>query len=359
MLIPLILKTNADNFVPLSRTPWGGQRIGTIKASVLDPSRLQANERIGESWEISTDPQFESFIKAPQMWSQKSLVTFLQQHAAEFLGNGIFNTFGSHCPLLLKWLHAQDVLSVQLHPANGNPRLNSQECGKPESWLVLDTEPGGHLYLGFQENLSKHEILTALLSDSPESCLHRIAPKVLDYIAVPPGCVHAVGPGVLVAEPQLVLPGKAGKTWRLSDWGRKYNSKGERDPGGQSRPLHIKEAVEYIDFSLPRGKKLEELLIQNMTQSNRFLGNTYNPFATQIYNQEGSFRHEALVAGQFSLLTVWGGKVTLMSKNEESFEVRGGESAMISARLSHLELTLQSTGNDRPAAAFFALKKED
>ena len=64
----------------------------------------------------------------------------LKDKAQSILGLKIAEKYGNHSPLLLKWLNADDLLSVQLHPKNNNKLLKEDECGKPESWLVLDVE---------------------------------------------------------------------------------------------------------------------------------------------------------------------------------------------------------------------------
>ena len=43
-----------------------------------------------------------------------------------------------------------------------------------------------------------------------------------DYFEIEPGVTHAIGPGVTLLEPQRIIKGQSGKTYRLWDWGRKY-----------------------------------------------------------------------------------------------------------------------------------------
>lgn len=343
-----VIKLDPFNYVPITRTPWGGSAIAHIKerlGTLVPP-------RIGESWEVSTDAQFVS--KCEINGTLSLLTEQLQMRSKYLLGQRVNERFGAHSPLLLKWLHAQDVLSVQLHPTNTNPLLKAGECGKPESWLVLACDEGACLYLGFREGLSQQQIVDYLLNDEPEKCLNKVTPRPFDYIAVPPGCVHAVGPGVLVAEPQLVLPGRSGKTWRISDWRRRYNAQGELDSAGKPRELHTREALDAIDWSLPRGRELESLLVQTIHHGQKFLGNATNPFAVQVYSEVGQFRYEPLFKNQFSLLTVWGG--VLRVKNGPV--LRAGESAFIAAETAMLEFTCENWESSMPSAAFFALSLE-
>lgn len=354
------VKFDPYNFVPVSRTPWAGNLIGVTKIKGLKGPENGWPERIGESWEISTDAQFPSKITNAKKPSGENLylTDILNSDPEFYLGFKIAKEFGSHCPLLLKWLNAKEPLSVQVHPKHSHPALKSNECGKPESWLVLNNgNDEGYVFLGFKEGLSKDDIMTALRQDKPRDVMHVVYPKVGDYISIPTGCVHATGPGVLIAEPQYVLPNKSGKTWRLSDWGRLYNSKGEQDPKGQPRELHIDEALSAIDWDLPRGKALEELLIKRLGHQHIFPGSNFNPFPVQYFSKAGLYEYKQLVKKQFSLVTCWEGQLQLISKTEEAVVLNAGESALIAAEAGDIKIALaEAIPLVRPECAFFSFQ---
>lgn len=341
------------NVVPISRTPWGGVAISKIKQQSFS---FSFPERIGESWEVSTDAQFFSNVVDSNYRDVDTLQNILTANPAHVLGELIAKQFGAHSPLLLKWLHANDVLSVQVHPNNQNTLLKASECGKPESWLVLDVESHGYIYIGFKDGLSKEDILSCLRSGNPDDCLHRYTPKPFDYVSVPTGCVHAVGPGVLIAEPQFVLPKRAGKTWRLSDWGRRYNKNGDRDDAGDLRELHLDEGQTAIDWTLPRGKQIEQTLVHNLRHSSRFCGDQFNPFATEVFAKAGSFSYQPLCNGQFSLFTVWAGNATLRASGAESIVVKAGQSVFIAANAKDVFVDTTIQGNSGVGAAMFAIQ---
>ncbi|NBO37862.1 hypothetical protein EBU99_04685 [bacterium] len=357
---PHFIKFDPYNFVPVTRTPWAGRLVADTKAKGLEAPPGGWPERVGESWEVSTDASFPSRISQlknpagePQLFTE-----LLHTSGFHFLGEAIAQQFGSHCPLLLKWLSARDPLSVQVHPNHDHPLLKENECGKPESWLVMDTDMGGHVFLGFKEGLSKEEIITALRNDRARDVMHMVFPLAGDYISIPTGCVHATGPGVLIAEPQYVLPEKSGKTWRLSDWGRRYNERGEEDANGKPRELHVEEALSAIDWQLPRGKELENLLIISMNHKDIFTGNKNNPFPIQYFASAGIYTYKPLVPGQFSLVTCWKGQLQLVSKNghtREHLVLNTGESGLVSAAAGEIEIVLaEPQPFIRPEAAFFA-----
>jgi mannose-6-phosphate isomerase class I len=348
------VKFDPYNFVPVTRTPWAGALIGACKKRALPKPEHGWPARIGESWEVSTDAHFPSKVVGDDVF----LNQLIERNPAFYLGPGLSAIFGSHCPLLLKWLNAQEPLSVQVHPQHDHPLLKPNECGKPESWLILDNpHQAGFVFLGFKDGLSKDQILAGLRQDRPRDVLHVVYPKVGDVIAIPPGCVHATGPGVLIAEPQYVLPAKSGKTWRLSDWRRFYNQAGEQDPLGKPRELHIDEAISAIDWDLPRGKELERLLIHNAAHREVFQANRYNPFPVQSFLTAGMYVYSPLVEEQFSLVTCWEGQLRLMHDSGETLSLVAGESGFISAGAGIIRIELSAVDAQfAPACAFFAFK---
>lgn len=349
-------KVDPFNFVPIVKTPWGGTQISALKKTYFPKANAVIPNFIGESWEISTDKSYPSFVCINEQ-DKIPLIDILQKNSSLILGEKVANKYGAHSPLLLKWLHANDNLSVQLHPKNGNPLLSENECGKPESWLILNVEKNGYVYLGFKEELSKQEIIENLLNDELEKCLNKYYPKMYDYISVPPGCVHAVGPGVFLAEPQYVLPKKSGKTWRISDWKRLYDENGIRSDQGKPRELHVNESLMAIDWNLPRGKDLEKLLIQKMENGKVFHGNQYNPFSLQIFYNQQKTGYTSIEKDSFTLATVWGGEVKLET-TQEAITLQGGESLLISAEVKELSLSMKEKYREQPKIAFFALNDE-
>jgi mannose-6-phosphate isomerase len=351
------LKFNPYNFVPLNRTPWAGQLIGATKIKSLDEPSGGWPERIGESWEISTDPEFPSMLNnVGQKKDEPILFTdVLNEHPEYYLGRNIANEFSSHCPLLLKWLNAQEPLSVQVHPKHSHPALKANQCGKPESWFVMSNAFGqGYIFLGFKDGLSKDDIMTALREDRPRDVMNVIYPKAGSYISIPTGCVHAVGPGLLITEPQYVLPKKSGTTWRLSDWGRRYNSRGEQDPQGQPRELHINDGLTAIDWDLPRGQALEKELVHQLEHGHTFAGDKHNPFPVRYFSKAGIYQFKPLIEDQFTLVTCWEGMLQLITKNDEAIVLRAGESGLIAAAAGEIKIALaEPRPLVRPECAFF------
>jgi mannose-6-phosphate isomerase len=349
-----LLKTNPQNFTPLTRTPWAGQEISRIKKTYLC---RDIPERVGESWEISTNIDFPSSVLLEK--TETSLQEIIASNPTAILGTQFAASLGSHSPVLLKWIEANSPLSVQVHPNHSHHALKHNECGKPEAWFIIAAEPNAHIFVGFKEGLSQKDIEDALCSDNVDRVLHRITPTANQFIAIPPGCVHALGEGVLVAEPQVVLPQKSGKTWRISDWKRSYNAQGIEDSAGQPRELHTSLALSAINWNLPRGKKLEDHLIRHLKPFHAFYGDNVHVFGAQLYTKSGNWQHTQIHTNTFQVVTMWSGKASLrISNSNEEISLTGGESAFISASARCIDLNLQISHNQEPALAFFSLNPE-
>ena len=237
---PILL--SANRFTPLKRTPWAGKNIGILFKKDIVPGA--DGKLIGESWEFSCDPEFPSYIAGTEI----SLSQLVADHPEQILSPKLAASSASSCEILVKLLNASSPLSLQVHPEDENDSLKGNECGKPESWLVVHSEPGAGLYIGFSEKMSRERLKDVLLDGSKaKDYLQFVEVAPGDYFEIEPGVPHAIGPGVTLLEPQRILFGKSGKTYRLWDWGRKYDDKGREDPDGKPRELHVDEALNLVD----------------------------------------------------------------------------------------------------------------
>jgi len=247
------LPLTPDNFTPVARTPWGGIYIASHLKKDICPEKL--GHIVGESWDFSCEPSFPSKI----LGSKVTLNELIQSFPEELLSLAYLETKGKNCEILVKILNAAEDLSLQVHPSDDDPYLKAEECGKFESWYVLHAEEKSGIYLGFKEGVRKEQFEEALKKggDSIRPLLNFVAVKAGDYFEIPYGTCHAIGKGLVVIEPQHVLASKKGKTYRIHDWGRRYNAEGSLDPKGNSRELHIEEALRLID---PEKQSGEEFL---------------------------------------------------------------------------------------------------
>ena len=110
---------------------------------------------------------------------------------------------------------------------------------KTESWVVLDADPGAHLYLGLEPGVTAADVARGA-RDATLAEMLRTFPAIPGEVHhLPSGTIHALGAGVLVAEVQT----PSDTTFRLYDWAVEY--------GREGRELHLEPALECLDFGDP------------------------------------------------------------------------------------------------------------
>ncbi len=245
---PVVLR--ADNFTPPSRTPWGGTRLleGYKRGLDLDPAKA-AFPVVGESWELSVEPDFPSVERG----SGAALSDIIARDPSAWLGREAEDGRNSTA-LLVKLLDAADELSVQIHPSDDYAGLSAGESGKPECWYVVERSPGAGVYLGLAEGVTREAMEPALRDGGDVSKLLGFVPvEPGDFLLIEAGTAHAIGRGLTLVEPQRVVPGRRGVTYRYWDWNRRYDSEGRSDPKGQPRALHVEHALAVTNWDAPRG----------------------------------------------------------------------------------------------------------
>jgi mannose-6-phosphate isomerase len=206
--------------------------------AALGLATRSTDRRVGESWEFSVSDEFPSVTEdgeALRDWLARDPQAALGDEARR--GDALTS-------LLVKWLDAGDHLSLQIHPEDDYAALAPRESGKLEAWYVVQRDPGAGLFMGFQPGVRERDVRTALESGSDLSALMAFVPvEHGDFVLLEPGTPHAVGRGLTLIEPQVVLPGRRGVTYRYWDWNRRYGAGGVPDPNGTPRELHTEHAL--------------------------------------------------------------------------------------------------------------------
>ncbi len=220
-------------FTPILKpTLWGGRK---LRSRLHKP--LPEDELIGESWEISGVKDNISEVANGPLAGQ-SLVTLLEDYRGALLGEQVYARFGADFPLLVKFIDANQDLSIQVHPDDTLARQRHNSFGKTEMWYVIDAEPGATLISGFNRPTSREEYRAYFQRGQLLDLLNReqVAPD--DVFFLPAGRVHTIGRGLLIAEIQQT----SDITYRIYDFDRV-------DKAGNKRQLHVEEALAAIDFS--------------------------------------------------------------------------------------------------------------
>jgi mannose-6-phosphate isomerase len=142
-------------------------------------------------------------------------------------------------PLLLKFLDAHAVLSVQVHPPDSRrDLLKAGETGKTEAWVVLEAGHESRIYAGLTPGTTADGLRQALATGTVADRLASFAPKAGDAVFLPAGTVHSLGGDVVVFEVQQ----NSDVTFRLFDWNRVDAQT------GKPRALQVEQALACVDF---------------------------------------------------------------------------------------------------------------
>lgn len=204
MIYPLKLKFVAKTAL------WGGS---TLKNEWNKPSDF---DKLAETWELTVrDDAVNTILNG--------------EHAGKSLDTQVAS---GKFPLLIKFIDAEDRLSVQVHPDDGFAAEVENDVGKTEMWYIADAKEGAEIIYGIKDGV------TDLMCDSGiEDQVKRVSVKKGDSFFIPSGMLHAIGKGCLIAEIQQ----NSDLTYRVYDYER-------RDAQGNLRQLHTDKAIKVVRY---------------------------------------------------------------------------------------------------------------
>ena len=331
-----------DNFTPPSRTPWGGRAIvDDLKNELELSAAVSAFAVVGESWEVSVEPNFPSLVTNVE--GQPLLADLIAAEPSATLGQEVADAFGG-CPLLVKFLNSSQPLSVQVHPDDRFVGLEPHQSGKPESWVIISADSGAGIYLGLREGVSREVFEGAIRQGDDLSVYLNFVPvRSGDCFEIEAGTVHSIGPGITLVEPQIVLPGREGVTYRVWDWNRRYDESGQPHPTGQGRRLDVDKSMAVIRFDGPRGDAFvasARRKATTVTQSARARHERLIDNRNLVVDRLVGTGYVLIETQQLVAITVVEGSITPLNRPvHESF--RRGESFVIPASAAPVELNLE------------------
>jgi mannose-6-phosphate isomerase len=211
---------------------WGGRRLADLLSAPLP-----GDGPIGEAWVLSDRDDHSSQV-ANGPFKGRTIGQLLKQSPEQLLGKLAqrFRRF----PLLLKFLDALEMLSVQVHPSDAHSDLlPAGETGKTEAWVVLEAKTESRVYAGLKPGTTAEDLRRALANGTMADDLVCFTPKRGDGVFLPAGTVHSLGDDIVVFEVQQ----NSDVTFRLFDWGHV-------DPTtGQPRALQVDKALACVDFA--------------------------------------------------------------------------------------------------------------
>ncbi len=210
---------------------WGGRRL-----SGLLSAQLPGDGPIGEAWLLSDRTDHQSMVANGPLKGQ-TLGQVMEQFREQLMGK--FSSRFRRFPLLLKFLDAHELLSVQVHPSDEHLDLiPAGDTAKTEAWVVIEAEKGSLIYAGLRPGTTAGNLRQSLDDGTIADHMVSVAPKPGDAVFIPAETVHTLGNDVVVFEVQQ----NSDVTFRLYDWGH-VDAK-----TGKPRPLQVDQAFACIDF---------------------------------------------------------------------------------------------------------------
>jgi glucokinase-like ROK family protein len=208
---------------------WGGNKLKTKYGKQTNKTPC------AESWELSFHKDGLTRLANGK--------TLMESVTESELGENITNF--PFFPVLIKFIDAEQNLSVQVHPSDDYALQNENSFGKTEMWYIVEAEQGAGIYLGFNRDVTKEEYQAAIKENRLTELLNFYEVKAGECYFIPSGTIHAIGKGCLICEIQQ----NSNLTYRVYDYGRK-------DKNGNERELHIDKALAVTTLTKHENKVL-------------------------------------------------------------------------------------------------------
>jgi mannose-6-phosphate isomerase len=298
---------------------WGGDRLKTVLGK--DTGEM---DHCGESWELSAVEDHISVV-ANGFLEGNDLQDLIGIYMGDLVGERVFDKFGTEFPLLIKFIDAEDDLSIQVHPDDKLAKERHNAYGKTEMWYVLDADPGSQLNSGFNQIPDKKKYMEYLQEGRLIELLHFEEVKPGDVFFIPAGRVHAIGKGILLVEIQQT----SDVTYRIFDYNRK-------DKKGKVRKLHTDLALDVIDFNIAGNSKTIYSVVRN--SASPVISCEY--FVTNVLEMDEQVHKEVSLLDSFIIYICVDGNCSIKWEEGSEFIMKG-ETFLVPASMEEFDLIPQ------------------
>jgi mannose-6-phosphate isomerase len=315
MLYPLLFKTIFKDKI------WGGEKIRTILGKDYSPL-----PNCGETWEISGVKGNISVVSEGALQG-KDLVSLINEFKGKLVGEKVYQKFGNEFPLLIKFIDANDDLSIQVHPDDKLAKERHDSFGKTEMWYILQADKGARLNSGFNKEINEEVYLQHLRNNTLDQILNFETVQTGDVFFLPAGRVHYIGRGVFLAEIQQT----SDITYRIYDFDR-------TDDQGNKRELHTDQALAAIDYNYYGEYKTSYKAQKN--QSSELVRCPY--FTTNLLELDGPVSKDYQALDSFVIYICLEGEVSI-DYGHGTVKIKKGDSALLPAALKTVLLSPTSS----------------
>jgi len=280
---------------------WGGQKLRELFNKDIPPF-----EKVGESWELADLPDDKSIITNGELAGQ-TLSSIIAKYPEEITGD---KNFSGPFSLLIKFLDAEDILSVQVHPDPQTCQRMGKGEPKTECWYIISAAAGAVIYKGLKKGVTKEEFAEAIRKGSVTEMLAKVPVEAGQCHFLPAGTAHSIGAGLLIAEIQT----PSDTTYRVFDFNRV-------DDTGKRRELHIEEALESIHFDAS-GDNLSVTTVGRLVDCEYF----------KVDKGHQTKDCELLISpGKMKTLIILAGFGTILANDETSVDFEAGDCLLVPA----------------------------
>jgi len=311
MLYPL-------KFFPIYKSKiWGGNKVKEFFGKDFSPL-----PNCGESWEISGVEDNISIVSNGFL-KNNNLSEIIDIYMDELIGLKVFEQFGPEFPLLIKFIDANDILSIQVHPDDELAKKRHHAFGKTEMWYIIDSLNNAEIITGFNKKIDKNIYLKYFNEKKLIDILNIEKVKPGDALFIPAGRVHSIGKGIFLAEIQQT----SDITYRIYDWQRK-------DENGNEREMHTDLAVDAIDYEFYENYKTKYNPVINSTA--KIIDCKY--FTTNIILFDDEIYKDYFEIDSFVIFICISGNFRLYYDHDNFENVKAGETILLPAEIKNVKL---------------------
>jgi mannose-6-phosphate isomerase len=281
---------------------WGARSLAP-----LFPEKSNLTEPLGEAWLTGVDCRLAS---GP--YAGKKLGAAWKEMPVEWRGTSLVSAMDF--PLLVKFIFPTDKLSIQVHPDDEYAAVHEKGAGgrgKTEMWHAVSAEDGARVLIGLIPKVNRANFLESLGNSRIEELFVHWRVHPGDSFFVPAGTPHTIGKGMVLCEVQQY----SDLTYRVYDYGRV-------DAQGKLRELHIKKALEVIQFGRPIAGKVSRISLpahgfqKSLLVACRYFATEQWKNFAQIETQSDSAHFDLFVILSGSGSFVWPGGSTEYQRGE-------------------------------------------
>lgn len=299
---------NISKLIPAYKSIiWGGNKLKNEYGKQTELSPL------AETWELSFHKDGKSLLEDGRALCDVATESDLGKNCEGF----------PFFPVLVKFIDAQDKLSVQVHPSDEYALKYENSLGKTEMWYIVDADEGAGIYLGFKEDITKEQFVKAIEDKTLTDYLKFIPVKKGESYFIPSGTIHAICSGCLICEIQQ----NSNITYRVYDYGR-------RDKNGNERELHVEKAIDVTNLKALNPKELNIAVKNGILKGiNRFFTATFVEVNGSKFfcKDENSFCCFTCLEGQGTVgdVSINKGESVFVPASSDSFEIKGNFNAIM------------------------------